>query len=526
MTGTIPDPITTDAQARRTKIVATLGPASSSEEVLRSLLTAGVDVVRLNFSHGTQEEHGARIELVRRLAHEMGRSVAVLQDLQGAKVRLGWLPGGSVRLVAGEKVTLVPEEAGSMAVAATGTASAAEIRLPVTLATLARQVAPGSRLLLDDGRIRLRVVSAAGDELRAEVESGGLVREHAGLNLPGVRLVVEPITAKDRADLAFGVALEVDYVAMSFVGSAGDLRLLREELIALGSRARIIAKIEKWEALEELEGIVAEADAVMVARGDLGVELPPEEVPLLQKLIIRTALAQGKAVITATQMLESMTTSPVFTRAEASDVANAVLDGTAAVMLSEETAMGRYPVEAVRAMDRIARRAEKDSAGRRAVVRAAGTGAVDPCSSPVGPPPGSAEITRAVSYAACALAEELGAAIILTPTQSGATAREVSRYRPPMPIVAVATNPIVLRQLALEWGVLPLAGFPTRDTEGTIQGAADAARRHGLLGAGDLAVVTAGTPNRPGSTHLIRVVWGEEKEPPGARSREAKGRLG
>lgn len=484
MIGTIPDRIATDAQARRTKIVATLGPVSSSEEVLRDLLMAGVDVVRLNFSHGTQEEHGVRIELVRRLGHEMGRSVAVLQDLQGAKVRLGRLPGRSVRLAAGERVTLVPEAAGS-------TATPAETRLPVTLASLARQVAPGSRLLLDDGRICLRVVSAAGDELRAEVESGGLVREHAGLSLPGVHLMVEPITAKDRADLAFGFAMEVDYVAMSFVGSAGDVRLLRQELIALGSRARIIAKIEKWEALEELEGIVAEADAVMVARGDLGVELPPEEVPLLQKLIIRTALAQGKAVITATQMLESMTASPVFTRAEASDVANAVLDGTAAVMLSEETAIGQYPVEAVRAMDRIARRAETDPAGRRA---------------PVGPPRSSAEITRAVSHAACALAEELGAAIILTPTQSGATAREVSRYRPPMPIVAVATDPVVLRQLALEWGVQPLAGSPTGDTEGTIQDAVDAARRLRLLRTGDLAVVTAGTANLPGSTDLIRVV--------------------
>ena len=503
MTFTLPEPITTDTQSRRTKIVATLGPASSSEQELRALLNAGVDVVRLNFSHGTQDEHGARIELVRRLAHEMDRPVAVLQDLQGAKVRLGRLPGGSVTLEDGEEVTLVPEEP--------GTTMPAGPRIPVTLATLAQQVPPGSRLLLSDGRIALRAVSASGDELRVRVESGGVVGEHAGLNLPGVRLVVEPITAKDRADMAFGVALEVDYVAMSFVGSAGDVRLFRQELVALGSRARLIAKIEKWEALEQLEGIVAEADAVMVARGDLGVELPAEEVPLLQKLIIRTALAQGKAVITATQMLESMTASPVFTRAEASDVANAVLDGTSAVMLSEETAMGRYPVEAVCAMDRIARRAERDPVGRRAVVRPAGYGTVDACAWRVGPSRGSAEITRAVSYAACALAEEVGAAIILTPTQSGATAREVSRYRPAMPIVAVATNPIVLRQLALEWGVLPLAGFPTRDTGGTIQCAVDAAARHGLLGAGELGVVTAGTPNRPGSTQLIRVVWGEEK---------------
>jgi pyruvate kinase len=503
MTTITPDPIATGTQARRTKIVATLGPASSSEEALRALLTAGVDVVRLNFSHGTQDEHGARIELVWRLAHEMGRPIAVLQDLQGAKVRLGRLPGGEVRLVDGDEITLVPEELGST--------TTNGLRIPVTLATLARQVAPGSRLLLADGRIALRALSAAGDELRVQVESGGLVRDHAGLNLPGVRLVVEPITAKDRADMAFGAAQEVDYVAMSFVGSARDVRLFRQELVALGSRARVIAKIEKWEALEQLEGIVVEADAVMVARGDLGVELPAEEVPLLQKLIIRTALAQGKAVITATQMLESMTASPVFTRAEASDVANAVLDGTAAVMLSEETAMGQYPVEAVRAMDSIARRAERDPAGRRAVARPAGYGTVDACVWRVGPSPGSAETTRAVSYAACALAEELGAAIILTPTQSGATAREVSRYRPAMPIVAVATNPMVLRQLALEWGVLPLAGYPTRETEGTIQGAVDAARRHGLLGADDLAVVTAGTPNRPGSTQLIRVVWGGEK---------------
>ena len=510
MTFIIPDSIATDTQARRTKIVATLGPASSSEEVLRELLTAGVDVVRLNFSHGTQQEHGARVELVRRLAHDMGRPVAVLQDLQGAKVRLGRLPGGSVRLVDGEEVMLVPEEPGSM--------ESNETRIPVTLATLAQQVAPGSRLLLADGRIALRAVGVAGRELRVRVESGGLVGEHAGLNLPGVRLVVEPITGKDRSDMAYGVALQVDYVAMSFVGSAGDVRLFRQELVALGSRARLIAKIEKWEALEQLEGIVAEADAVMVARGDLGVELPAEEVPLLQKRIIRTALAQGKAVITATQMLESMTASPVFTRAEASDVANAVLDGTSAVMLSEETAMGQYPVEAVRAMDRIARRAEADPTGRRAVTRPAGYGMADACAWRVGPSPGSAETTRAVSYAACALAEELGATIILTPTQSGATAREVSRYRPAMPIVAVATNPVVLRQLALEWGVLPLAGFPTRDTEGTIQSAVDAARRHGLLGPEDLGVVTAGTPNRPGSTQLIRVVWGEEK-PSGARPR-------
>ena len=358
----------------------------------------------------------------------------------------------------------------------------------------------------------------------SEVESGGLVREHAGLNLPGVRLVVEPITAKDRADMAFGVALEVDYVAMSFVGSAGDVRLFRQELVALGSRARLIAKIEKWEALEQLEGIVAEADAVMVARGDLGVELPAEEVPLLQKLIIRTALAQGKAVITATQMLESMTASPVFTRAEASDVANAVLDGTSAVMLSEETAMGAVSggSRAGHGPHRVpGREGPRGAPSSGAPGRLRYGGRVLVAGRPVSRlgrdhPRRQLRRLRARRGAGSGHHPDADAVRRHRPRGLPLSSRRCPSWRWPRTRSCSGSLP---------WsgGSLPLAGFPTRDTEGTIQGAVDAARRHGLLGAGDLGVVTAGTPNRPGSTQLIRVVWGEEKKPSSARPRAANG---
>jgi pyruvate kinase len=467
------------AGARRTKIVCTIGPASSSPEMVGRLVASGLDAARLNFSHGTRDDHAERARLVREAQERAGRPLALIADLQGPKLRIGDLERPLV-LVEGDEVVVTGEGDGQPG------------DLPVSPPVLPQVLLPGHELLLDDGRLRLRVDEIDGGRARTTVLVGGAVESHKGVNLPGVTIPVPSLTEKDLSDLEFALGLGVDYFALSFVRSADDCRQLRERLLAHGATALIIAKIEKAEALEDLDAIVSASDAVMVARGDLGVEIGPAAVPLVQKRIILCALEHGKPAITATQMLETMIHQPEPTRAEASDVANAILDGTSAVMLSGETAVGRYPVESVAYMDRIARAVEPSLAYRHELAQAA-----DEPFPTVG---------EAMSNAACDIAEVLGAAAILVPTYSGRTASAVARHRPRRPIVAVTHRRHAVQQLALEWGVVPAEIEECRDVEHLWARTLDAARTTGIVEPGDRVVITAGTAvNAPGTTNVIKV---------------------
>ena len=462
---------------RRTKIVATLGPASDSADGLRALIGAGVDAVRLNLSHGTHEEHAQRAWLVREIASQVGRPIAVIADLQGPKLRIGDLPQPVV-LRKGEQITICAEEV------------ATDGELPVAPAVIGDVLQPGHDVLIDDGLVRLRVDEVSRGRARCAVLVGGAITSHKGVNLPGVPLPIPSLTRKDTEDLEWALHTGVDFVALSFVRSAADVRDLRSIIEQHGSHAHVIAKIEKAEAVDVLDDVLAETDAVMVARGDLGVEIGAALVPLLQKRIIAKSLERGKPVITATQMLESMVHSAEPTRAEASDVANAILDGTSAVMLSGETAVGEYPVEAVAYMDRIARAVEPSMGYRHELPEAA--------ENPT--------IGGAMSNAACDLAEALRAAAILVPTFTGRTASAVARLRPRRPIVAFTHVDWAMRQLALEWGVTPLLNDECTDVEDLWSTSIDAARAAGLVETGDRVVITAGTAvNIPGSTNVIKV---------------------
>jgi pyruvate kinase len=462
---------------RRTKIVATLGPSTDSPDRLRALVAAGVDAVRFNLSHGTHEEHSQRAWLVREIAAEAGHPVALIADLQGPKLRIGDLVEPVV-LRTGEEITVCAEEA------------ATDGELPVAPAVIGDVLEPGHDVLIDDGLVRLRVDEVERGRARCAVVVGGRVSSHKGVNLPGVPIPIPSLTRKDVADLDWALETGVDFVALSFVRSPADVRDLRALLEQAGSHAHVIAKIEKAEAIDVLDDVLAETDAVMVARGDLGVEIGPALVPLLQKRIIHKALERGKPVITATQMLETMVHSPEPTRAEASDVANAILDGTSAVMLSAETAAGDYPVEAVAYMDRIARAVEPSLDYRHELPEAN--------ENPT--------IGLAMSNAACDLAEALRAKAILVPTFSGRTASAVARLRPRRPIVALTHVDWAMRQLALEWGVTPLLISETTDVEELWRLAVDAARDAGIVEASDSVVITAGTAvNIPGSTNVIKV---------------------
>ena len=463
--------------ARRTKIVATLGPSSGTPEQLRPLVAAGMDAARLNLSHGSHEEHAQRAWYVREIAAELGRPIAVMADLQGPKLRIGDL-AEPVVLHTGGEVTVCAEE------------SASGGELPVAPAVIGEVLAPGHDVLIDDGLVRLRVDEVEDGRARCAVVVGGKVASHKGVNLPGVPIPIPSLTAKDIADLEFALASGVDYVALSFVRSPSDVRELRTRIEKTGSHAHVIAKIEKSEAIAVLDDILAEADAVMVARGDLGVEIGPALVPLLQKRIILKALECGKPVITATQMLESMVHSAEPTRAEASDVANAILDGTSAIMLSGETAVGEYPVEAVAFMDQIACAVEPSMGYRHELPEAN----EDPT------------IGGAMSNAACDLAEALRAKAILVPTFTGRTASAVARLRPRRPILAFTHVDWAARQLALEWGVTPVMIPECQDVEDLWSRSIAAARDAGLVAAGDRVVITAGTAvNIPGSTNVIKV---------------------
>jgi pyruvate kinase len=465
------------AQERRTKIVATLGPSSDSREKLGALVAAGVDAARLNLSHGTHEEHAERARLVREVEAEAGRPVALIADLQGPKLRIGEL-AEPVVLSAGDNVTVCAEELAS------------DGELPVAPAVIGDVLKPGHDVLIDDGLVRLRVGKVSRGRAHCEVVVGGRISSHKGVNLPGVPLPIPSITRKDGADLQFALELGVDFVALSFVRSPADVRDLRALIEQAGSHAHVIAKIEKSEAVDVLDDILSEADAVMVARGDLGVEIGPALVPLLQKRIILKALERGKPVITATQMLESMVHQAEPTRAEASDVANAILDGTSAVMLSGETAVGDYPVEAVAYMDRIARAVEPSLDYRHETPQ-------------VGQNP---TIGGAMSNAACDIAEALRAKAILVPTFSGKTASAVARLRPQRPIIGLTHMDWTMRQMALEWGVTPLMIPEGLDVEDLWNTSIQAAREAGFVDVGDRVVITAGTAvNIPGSTNVIKV---------------------
>lgn len=466
---------------RKTKIVGTLGPTSSDPEMMRRLMQAGLNVARLNFSHGTHAEHRARIRMLRKIAAELDRPLAILLDLKGPKIRIGALAGDVATLTAGRPFTLTnrPMEGN-------------EQRVSVSYAELPREVKPGDTIMLADGTLELGVERVTETDVECRVVIGGLISSHKGVNLLTGSLKVPAITDKDIADMAVGLEEEVDYIALSFVRAAADIEQARAILREANSDIPIIAKIEKHEALEHIEEIINAADGVMVARGDLGVEIPLEEVPLAQKNIIRTANLAGKPVITATQMLKSMVENPRPTRAEVTDIANAILDGTDALMLSEETAVGRYAVEAVAMMSKIAERVEQSAQFTEAMqVRRLTTGR---------------RIGDAISHAACSIAEELGAKAIISPTLSGRTARMVSRYRPPQTIFALSTLASTVQRLALVWGVSPCLQGGYSTTPELIENSKQLAKREKIARSGDVIVITAGIPiGVSGKTNLIRV---------------------
>lgn len=464
---------------RRTKIVCTIGPASDG--LLDELILAGMDVARLNFSHGTLEEQGSRIRRLREAAGRQGRPIGILLDIQGPKVRIGRIEPDPLVLDNGQTFTFFREPL-------VGDAAGASVTYP----DLYRLVGPGSTVYLDDGLIELSVERVEGTTIYCRVVVGGVLRSHKGLSLPGVELDLPALTSTDADHIRFGVELGVDFIAASFIRRAEHVAAVKEVIRAAGGSQPVIAKIEDHVGVRHLEEILREADGVMVARGDLGVQIPPEEVPLVQKRIIDACNRQGKPVITATQMLESMTHNPRPTRAEVTDVATAIFDGTDAIMLSGETAIGRYPVAAVKVMDRVARRTESAIpynqllAGRRS-----------------GPSP---TIAEAISYATCWAAADLDAAAILTSTQSGATARMVSKFRPAAPILAMTPHPEVARRLSVVWGVQPLVVPRTDKIDDMIDVAVSTARAGGFIRAGERVIITAGVKTgEPGSTNLLQV---------------------
>ena len=468
-------------RARKAKIIATLGPATTSREIIERLFHAGADVFRLNFSHGTHDDHRARYDAIRQVEVSTGRPIAVLADLQGPKLRVGKFEQGRVRLTSGQSFRLDLDPA-------LGNQTRAPLLHPEVFAALHA----GTDLLLDDGRICLRVETCGADYAETRVIIGGDLSNHKGLNVPGVVLPISPLTQKDLIDLEFALGLGVDWVALSFVQRPSDVIDARNRISALGGRARIMSKLEKPRAIDHLEEIVDLSDAVMVARGDLGVECPPEMVPIYQKRIVRICRAAGRPVVVATQMLDSMVQAPTPTRAEASDVATAVYDGSDAVMLSAETASGDYPVEAVTMMDRIIMRVEQDDY-YRVMIDASRT---------------APQHTRidAISAAARQVAETTGCVAIVTYTSSGSTTHRAARERPVPPIVSMTADITVARQLAVVWGAHSVLSSEVGNVKEMVEMAVSAVRNEGFAEAGERIVITAGVPfGHSGSTNLIRV---------------------
>jgi pyruvate kinase len=462
---------------RRTKIVATIGPATNTPQVLKELILAGATTLRLNFSHGTHDDHLTSIRLIRQVSHELERPVGILQDLQGPKIRLGKFADGPIVLKNGDPFVLTSRDIpGSQASSS------------VTYDKLAQEVPSGAVILLDDGKVEMVVdsVDLATESLNCTVVVGGKLSNNKGVNFPGVYLSIKAMTDKDRRDLMFGLDQGVDWVALSFVRNPEDVLEIKELIANAGKDVPVIAKIEKHEAIEQMEAVLSLCDGVMVARGDLGVELPAEDVPILQKRLIATANRLGIPIITATQMLDSMVNNPRATRAEISDVANAIIDGTDAVMLSNETAVGEFPVEAVKMMAKIAIRTERERLGRRQE-------------------DSKRSIPNAISAAAAAIAEQLDAAAIMSLTKTGSTARSISKFRPHQPILAITPHTDVARRLQMVWGVKALLVLDLPTTGETFQAAVKIARANKLLKEGDLVVLSSGTQGVAGSTDLIKV---------------------
>src|ERR1700731_4218924 len=466
---------------RRAKIICTVGPACNSEPMLRDLMRLGMDVARLNFSHGSHEEHALNIKRLRRAAEQENRTICILQDLQGPKIRTGRLKGGvPVTLKPGSHVTITPRDI-------EGTATL----ISTTFKGLAQEVKPGARILLCDGRIELRVIRIRGNDVEGEVTNGGKLGQHQGINLPGIALSIPALTDKDRADLEFGLKHGVDMLAISFVRSAADVREVKQIIANHGSDLPVIAKLEKPQALERLEEIFEASDGVMVARGDLGVEMPPEKVPVIQKYVIRRSGEWRKPVITATQMLESMIENPRPTRAEASDVANAIFDGSDAVMLSGETATGRYPREAVSMMSRIVVEAEGNSGDFTQARRRRENHSITVAEA----------ICESVSHAA----EDLRMGAIAVFTETGNTARMISKYRPKAAIFAFSQTLPVCNRMNLFWGVHPVRTAQARSAEDMVTTAQRELLRNGSIKIGDVLAVVAGTQMASGSTNLMRL---------------------
>ena len=461
---------------RKTKIVCTIGPTSEDPEILRKLIRSGLDVARLNFSHSNHEEHKQRIATIRAIAREEGKHIAIMLDTKGPEIRIGTFDNGPINLVAGERFTLTTEAV-----------SGNEERVSVSYQGLSTDVVSGDRLLLDDGLLELTVEAVSGPDIHCRVVVGGPLSNRKGVNIPGKRVNLPTISKQDEADLRFGVEHEVDFIAASFMRTSGDVHDIRKFLERQGASIPIIAKIENKEGIDNLDAILKVTDGLMVARGDMGVEFPAEEVPIIQKKMIEKCNLAGKPVITATQMLDSMIRNPRPTRAEASDVANAIFDGTDAIMLSGETASGKYPVESVQTMARIATRTEQ-------------------ALPPVDRQNTGSTTTDAISHATVHAANELQATAILTSTQSGWTARMVSKYRPKAPIVAVTTDEQTARRLNLLWGVYPVLGEMITSTDELMENATRRALQEGYIKNGDLVVITAGVPvGVPGTTNLLKV---------------------
>jgi pyruvate kinase len=472
-----------ERKERKTKIVCTIGPASESPQILETLIQAGMNVARLNFSHGTHEEHLRKIETIRQISGRLKQPVAILQDLSGPKIRIGEVREGGVELRRGGKFSLTNQEM-----------MGDEKGAFVNYASLPAEVNPGDTILLSDGTIELRVLKSDGEKIQCRVMVGGMLTSHKGVNFPTRSILASAFTEKDQHDLLFGIQHGVDFIGLSYVKEAADIRGLKRFLEKESADIPVIAKIERKEALEHIDEILQASDGMMVARGDLGVETPLEKIPNVQKMLIRKANDSGKPVITATQMLRSMVDHTQPTRAEVTDVVNAIYDGTDAVMLSEETASGQYPVDAFQMMARIAQSAEEDFPHSLFLGKETNEGIA------------GMNVQRAMTYTASLLAEEVGAKVIVTPTESGSTARWVSKLRPRQPILALSRHTSTIRELNLCWGVHPALAPDWKDTDEMLERSKRIPKELEMASAGEKIVIIAGVPiSIPGTTNLIKV---------------------
>ena len=474
---------------RRVKIICTIGPASESPEVLEQLMEHGMNVARLNMSHGSQDWHDRTITTIRHTAQKLDVPIAILIDLQGPRIRVGAIPGKGIHLESGQSILVI----GSSQTEGSKSLDSSKLQqIPIAYPTLVQDIREGARVLMDDGLIELIVEKAEDCGLLCTVKTGGCVKSHKGVNFPGSQLSTRSFTEKDQQDLRFALKRDVDFVALSFVRSPDDVHHLRERITSLGKDVPVIAKMERPEALGQLDQIVQVTDGVMIARGDLAIEMSPEDIPILQKRIISSANQKRRFVITATQMLESMTNSPIPTRAETTDVANAVFDGTDAVMLSAETSAGKYPIESVRVMDRIIRKAEGERISR------VDLGQSGPADEPTVP--------EAMCASAATAADTIKAKAIVALTESGNTARLIAHQRPTVPIVALTPSQRVRQKLAMYWGVSPFVMKPIMDTDHRIQEAETLLKQNGLAVPGDrVAILTGVQAHKPGGTNLMKV---------------------